>query len=95
MLSHRNKRVVLEKLNRLLKDCDDVYIPLDSEILLDKLLERISIIVGGWAAQLSELIEQLELSAKEDEKGRGVIRPKLPPPKRPPEDDAGMVKGRK
>ena len=67
MLTLRNKKQLFNKLRLMMQTADEIYIPLDAESHKSKVIDRISLITSGIAAQLGMLLEQLEQEILKDE----------------------------
>ncbi len=66
MLTLAAKKQLLKNLFKIQKACDEVSIPLDAQSDLTKHVGRVQMILIGWGAEMSALIETLQMEIDED-----------------------------
>lgn len=80
MTTLHRKMEVLATLKKMQALSDGVWIPLSKDSILSRCMSRLELICGGWSAELSHLIEQLQWEIEADIRDQRLERFMPPSP---------------
>jgi hypothetical protein len=80
----RQKRIHQQHLKDARDLLDATFLPLEKELILNKLWDRVSLIASGLAAELGLLVELVELDIQKDLRDNKIARDIPEPPMEPP-----------